>query len=144
MLHEHPERIIAAIAYSAAWDPDWDYAPEGYEVPILFRHAGPGEGADNIPATARHSFAHLRSHDAPASIAFTRGQGHNHSYMRTITIPFWNAALEQRLSEDYPGAPLGFTMRFTDRKQRMAEIPLGDKDFWLSTAVGHGESLTLS
>ena len=100
MLHEHPERIIAAIAYSAAWDPDWDYAPEGYEVPILFRHAGPGEGADNIPATARHSFAHLRSHDAPASIAFTRGQGHNHSYMRTITIPFWDAALEQRLAED--------------------------------------------
>ena len=100
MLHEHPERIIAAIAYSAAWDPDWDYAPEGYEVPILFRHAGPGEGADNIPATARHSFAHLRAHDAPASIAFTRGQGHNHSYMRTITIPFWDAALQQRLAED--------------------------------------------
>lgn len=25
----------------------------------------------------------------------------------------------------------------------MAEIPLGDKDFWLPTAVGHGESLTL-
>ncbi len=100
MLHEHPERIIAAVAYSAAWDPQWDYLPEGYEVPILFRHAGPGEGADNIPATARHSFAHLRSHDAPASIAFTRGQGHNHSYMRTITIPFWDAALKQRLSED--------------------------------------------
>ena len=100
MLHEHPERIIAAIAYSAAWNPDWSYAPEGYEVPILFRHAGPGEGADNIPATARHSFAHLRAHDAPASIAYTRGQGHNHSYMRTITIPFWDAALQQRLAED--------------------------------------------
>lgn len=100
MLHEHPERIIAAVAYSAAWDPQWDYLPESYEVPILFRHAGPGEGADNIPATARHSFAHLRSHDAPASIAFTRGQGHNHSYMRTITIPFWDAALKQRLAED--------------------------------------------
>ena len=100
MLHEHPERIIAAIAYSAAWDPDWNYAPEGYDVPILFRHAGPGEGADNIPATARHSFAHLRAHNAPASIAYTRGQGHNHSYMRTITIPFWDAALNQRLAED--------------------------------------------
>ena len=99
MLHEHPERIITAICYSAAWDPDWDYAPEGYEVPILFRHAGPGEGAEGIPATARHSFAHLRSHGAPASIAFTRGQGHNHSYMRTMTVPFWEAALKQRLTE---------------------------------------------
>lgn len=100
MLHEHPERIIAAIAYSAAWDPQWDYPEAAYEVPILFRHAGPGEGADNIPATARHSFAHLRAHDAPAAIAYTRGQGHNHSYMRTITVPFWEAALQQRLAPD--------------------------------------------
>ena len=97
MLHEHPERIIAAIAYSAAWDPQWDYLPEGYQVPILFRHAGPGEGAENIPATARHSFAHLRAHDAPASIAYTRGQNHNHSYMRTITIPFCTRLLNQSL-----------------------------------------------
>ena len=106
MLHEHPERIIAAIAYSAAWDPHWSYAPEAYEVPILFRHAGPGEGADNIPATAIHSFAHFRSHDAPASIAYTRGQGHNFSYMRSMTIPFWEAALKQRLAPDGSLKPL--------------------------------------
>ena len=106
MLHEHPERIIAAIAYSAAWDPQWNYAPEAYDVPILFRHAGPGEGADNIPATARHSFAHLRAHDAPASIAYTKGENHNHSHIRSITIPFWEAALKQRLASDGSLQPL--------------------------------------
>ena len=106
MLHEHPKRIIAAIAYSAAWDPQWSYAPEAYDVPILFRHAGPGEGADNIPATARHSFAHLRSHDAPASIAYTKGENHNHSHIRSITIPFWEAALQQRLAADGSLQPL--------------------------------------
>lgn len=106
MLHEHPERLIAAVAYSAAWDPLWDYLPEAYEVPILFRHSGPGEGADNIPATARHSFAHLRAHDAPASIAYTKGENHNHSHIRSITIPFWEAALQQRLAEDGSLKPL--------------------------------------
>ena len=106
MLYEHPERIIAAIAYSAAWDPQWSYAPEAYDVPILFRHAGPGEGADNIPATARHSFAHLRAHDAPASIAYTKGENHNHSHIRSITIPFWEAALQQRLADDGSLQPL--------------------------------------
>lgn len=112
MLHEHPERLIAAVAYSAAWDPQWDYLPEAYEVPILFRHAGPGEGADNIPATARHSFAHLRAHDAPASIAYTKGENHNHSHIRSITIPFWEAALKQRLAEDGSLKPLDRSLTY--------------------------------
>ena len=106
MLNQHPERIIAAVCYSAAWDPQWDYLPAAYDVPILFRHAGPGEGADNIPATARHSFAKLRTGDAPASIAYTRGQGHNHSYLRTMSIPFWDAALKQRIAPDGSLQPL--------------------------------------
>ena len=98
MLRQHPERIISAVCYSAAWDPDWDYLPEAYDVPIILRHAGPGEGADNIPATARHTFAKLRAGGAPASIAYTRGQNHNHSYIRSITIPMWEASLKQRLA----------------------------------------------
>lgn len=106
MLHEHPERIIAAVCYSAAWDPQWEYPAAAYDVPVIFRHAGPGEGADNIPATANHSFAHFRSHDAPAAIAYTRGQGHNFSYMRSMTIPFWEAALKQRLAPDGSLQPL--------------------------------------
>ena len=100
MLNQYPERIIAAVCYSAAWDPDWEYPEAAYDVPVIFRHAGPGEGADNIPATARHGFARMRAHDAPASIAFTRGQTHNHSYIRTMTVPFWEAALKQRLAPD--------------------------------------------
>ncbi|MBO4557053.1 MAG: alpha/beta hydrolase [Bacteroidales bacterium] len=106
MLHKHPEKLIAAICYSAAWDPRWDYLPVAYDVPILFRHAGPGEGADGIPATARHSFADLRAGGSPASIAYTKGQTHNHSYMRTITVPFWEAALKQRLAPDGSLRPL--------------------------------------
>lgn len=123
MLHEHPERIIAAICYSAAWDPQWDYAPEGYDVPILFRHAGPGEGADNIPATARNSFAHLRSHGAPAAIAYTRGQGHNFSYMRSMTIPFWEAALRGRLASDGKLQPLDPAQTFLGDPETFAIFP---------------------
>lgn len=106
MMHEHPERIISAVCYSAAWDPDWDYLPEGYQIPVLLRHAGPGEGADNIPATARHSFAKMRANGAPAAIAFTKGQGHNYSYMRSMTVPFWEASLKQRLAADGSLQPL--------------------------------------
>ena len=106
MLNQHPERILSAVCYSAAWDPQWDYLPEAFDVPVILRHAGPGEGADNIPATARHTFAKLRSNNAPASIAFTRGQGHNYSFMRTMTIPFWEASLKQRLADDGTLRPL--------------------------------------
>ena len=106
MLRQHPERIISAVCYSAAWDPDWDYLPEAYEVPMILRHAGPGEGADNIPATARHTFAKMRAGGAPASIAYTRGQNHNHSYIRSITIPLWEASLKQRLAADGSLQPL--------------------------------------
>lgn len=118
MLHEHPERIIAAVCYSAAWDPQWEYPAAAYDVPVIFRHAGPGEGADNIPATANNSFAHFRSHDAPASIAYTRGQGHNFSYMRSMTIPFWEAALKQRLAPDGSLQPLDREQTFLGDTER--------------------------
>ena len=36
MLNQHPERIIAAVCYSAAWDPDWDYPEVAYDVPVIF------------------------------------------------------------------------------------------------------------
>ena len=106
MLRQHPERIISAVCYSAAWDPDWDYLPAAYDVPMILRHAGPGEGADNIPATARPTFAQMRAGGAPASIAYTRGQNHNHSYIRSITIPLWDASLKQRLAADGSLQPL--------------------------------------
>ena len=80
MLRDYPERIIALVAYSAAFDPQWDYPAEAAEVPVLLRHAGPEDAPfAACEATARNTFARLRLMDAPACIAFTEGQNHNFS-----------------------------------------------------------------
>lgn len=99
MLRDYPERIIAAVTYSAASDPQWDYPAESAKVPILLRHAGDADGVPEIlcEATAKHSFSKLRAMDAPAGIAYTAGQNHNFSYLRYMAIPFYEAALKQRL-----------------------------------------------
>lgn len=101
MLRDYPERILAAVCYSAAFDPQWDYRDETARIPVLLRHAG----AEDAPTalceqTAKNSFRKLRSMDAPASIAYNEGQNHNYSYMRYIAIPFYEAALKYRLPSD--------------------------------------------
>lgn len=101
MLRDYPERILAAVCYSAAWDPQWDYSSAAAEVPVLLRHAG----ADDAPtafceATAVHTFAKLRKMDAPAAIAYNKGQHHNLSYIRHMAIPYYGAVMKQRLPED--------------------------------------------
>ena len=98
MLRDYPERIIALVAYSAAFDPQWDYPAEAAEVPVLLRHAGPEDAPfAACEATARNTFARLRLMDAPACIAFTEGQNHNFSYLRYMAIPFYESAMKQRL-----------------------------------------------
>ncbi len=100
MLRDYPERILAIVCYSAAWDPTWDYSAAAAEVPILLRHAGDNDGdpTSKCKETARHTFAKLRAMGAPASIVLNKDQNHNLSYLRTMAIPFWEAALRQRLS----------------------------------------------
>ena len=98
MLRDYPSRILAAVCYSAAGDPQWDYPAEAAEVPVLLRHAG----ANDAPTvfceqTAKNGFRKLRSMDAPASIAYNEGQNHNYSYLRYMAIPFYEAALKHRL-----------------------------------------------
>ncbi len=102
MLRDYPERILAVVCYSAAGDPQWDYSCKAAKIPLLLRHAGANDGTPEIrcPETAVNTFNKLRSMDAPASIAYNEGQNHNFSYLRYMMIPFFEAALKQRLPKD--------------------------------------------
>ena len=120
MLRDYPSRILAAVCYSAAGNPQWDYPAEAAEVPVLLRHAG----ANDAPSvfceqTARNGFRKLRSMDAPASIAYNEGQNHNYSYLRYMAIPFYEAAMRDRLPSKNGGA-----LRPVDR----SEAWLGEPD----------------
>lgn len=101
MLKDYPERIIAAVCYSAAWDPQWDFPVATAKIPVLMRHAGATDGDSSILcwATASHTFHKLRNMDAPVSIAYNAGQNHNFSYIRYMAIPFFEAVMKQRMPE---------------------------------------------
>lgn len=98
MLRDYPQRIIAAVLYSPAFDPQWTYPPEAAKVPVLTRHAGKND-VGVCQATSIHLFHQLRKMKAPVSIAKNESQNHNFSYIRYMAIPFYEAVLEQRLIE---------------------------------------------
>lgn len=139
MLRDYPDRILAAVCYSAAWDPDYTYTETAAEVPLLMRHAGADDGdpSSKCPETAIHTFAKLRAMDAPVSIVLNKGQNHNLSFLRTMAIPFWEAVLKQRLAPsgvkplDRSKTWLGDTTTFeifkesgySGDKSRMARLP---------------------
>lgn len=102
MLKDYPERIMAAVCYSAAWDPQWDYPKASAEIPLLMRHAGANDGDPSTLcwATAVHTFLKLRNMEAPVSIAYNAGQNHNFSYIRYMAIPFFEAVMRQRMPEE--------------------------------------------
>jgi pimeloyl-ACP methyl ester carboxylesterase len=114
MLKEYPERIMAAVCYSAAWDPQWTYPGATAKIPLLLRHAGANDGSATSLcwATAVHTFQKLRGMDAPVSIAHNPTQNHNFSYIRYMAIPFYEAVMKQRLPESSSTA-----MRDLDRSQ---------------------------
>ena len=100
MLRDYPERTIAVFAYSPAFDPTWDYPEKAYQVPLMIRHAGiEGDALADCWATAIHTFGKLRKGGGYASIAYTPYQNHNYSFVRYMAIPFYEAALAQRLPE---------------------------------------------
>jgi len=101
MLRDYPERILAAVCYSAAWDPQYEYKKEAAEVPVLLRHAGDGDGK-TCPETAVNTCAILRAMDGLAAVALNEGENHNLSRMRHISIPFYEAAIKYRLPKDGP------------------------------------------
>jgi pimeloyl-ACP methyl ester carboxylesterase len=115
MLRSYPERIMAAVCYSPAFDPQWNYPPAAARIPLLTRHAGVNDAnADGVlcQATSINTFSKLRNMDAPVSIAFNEAQNHNFSYIRYMAIPFYEAVMKQRMSE-----PGGATMNDLDRTQ---------------------------
>lgn len=114
MLKAYPERIMAAVCYSAAWNPQWDYPAATAKIPVLMRHAGANDGDPSTLcwATAAHTFAKLRNMDGPVSIAYNAGQNHNFSYIRYMAIPFFEAVMKQRMPEGNTS-----NMRDIDRAQ---------------------------
>ncbi|PZR28359.1 MAG: hypothetical protein DI535_06880 [Citrobacter freundii] len=141
MLRAYPERVLAAVCYSPAFDPQWNYPSAVSKIPVLTRHAGKNDANDAgvlCQATSIHAFQKLRDLDAPASIALNESQNHNLSFIRYMAIPFYEAAMRQRL----PAAP-GGAMRNIDRSQAW----LGDTStlqlFKESTYQGNKKGLCL-
>ncbi|MDR1865054.1 MAG: hypothetical protein LBR08_05710 [Bacteroidales bacterium] len=125
MLKTYPERIMAIFAYSPAFDPTWNYPETALKIPLMIRHAGDGDANDppvSCHNTALHAFDRLRPHGGLVSLAYTPGQTHNFSYVRYMAIPFFEAALAQRLPQD--GAAGYQAMRDMDA----AKAWLGDPD----------------
>ena len=140
MLKAYPERIMAAVCYSAAWvTKSWEYPEAAAKVPLFLRHAG----ANDYPGcqkTAIQAFSKLREMDSPVSIAYNKGQNHNYSYLRYMAIPFYEAVMKQRMPEgkatemrniDHAKTWLGDTLSFqiykeseyTGNKKRMCLFP---------------------
>ena len=140
MLRDHPERILGAVCYSAAGDPQWDYTERASKVPLLLRHAGADDGVPEILcwATATHSFLILREMDAPISIVHNKGQNHNFSYIRYITIPFFESVLTQRLLKVNEG-----TIRDIDHNNRWLGDTLTLQIYPESTVKGDQKSMCL-
>lgn len=125
MLNKHPERIIAVVSYSAAFDPTFIYSEAASQVPVLLRHAGEGDINASWAGcwlTAVHQFSTLRKMNGFASIAHNLNQTHNLSYIRNVTIPFYESVLKQRL-------PLNGSTRLRDMDTTKA---------WLGDTITNG------
>ena len=98
MLREYPERILAAVSYSAAFDPQWDYPFATSKIPVLLRYGDHNE-FPGCRETARHAFDKLRDLDTPVSIVENKGETHNYTRLRHMMLPFFESALRERLPE---------------------------------------------
>ncbi len=110
MLNKHPDRVMALVGYSAAFDIRYNYPPGAYKVPVLLRHAG-DDDYEKCWLTAVNNFSKLRNGDGLVSIAHNLHQTHNFSYIRYVSLAFFEAVLKQRLAE------AGKEMKDMDRKR---------------------------
>ncbi|CAL1517738.1 hypothetical protein MMC2321_01474 [Chitinophaga sp. MM2321] len=120
MLRQYPERIMGIFAYSPAFEPGV-YPAAALKVPVMMRHAGP-DGDACCWQTSIREFGKLRAAGGYASIAYTHFQSHNFSFVRYMTIPFFESVMKQRLPQkagsgykamrnmDVSGAWLGDTL----------------------------------
>ena len=135
MTKTYPERIIATFAYSPALNPDFAYPELATKIPIMIRCAGAGDAnaiGVNCWGTASHTFSKLRSVNGYISIAYTKDQNHNFSYVRYIAIPFFESVLTQRL-------PTNGDSKLCDMDSTKAWLgdTLSNKVFKLSTYSGN-------
>ncbi len=108
----YPERVLALFSYSPGLNASFDYPKQAIRIPVMIRHAGV-EGDACCWETALRTFQQLRSKDGFVSIAHTRYQNHNYSYVRYMAIPFFEAAMQQRLPQ---GSDRGYkAMREMDK-----------------------------
>jgi poly(3-hydroxybutyrate) depolymerase len=126
MLDIYPERIMAIVAYSPAFNPQFAYSEAAAKVPLLIRHAGPNDF--NNPGvscweTALHTFSKLRKIDGLVSIAYNAGQNHNLSFLRYLAIPFYEAVMAQQMS----------------RKRSKARHLMDQSKAWLCDTVTNGK-----
>jgi poly(3-hydroxybutyrate) depolymerase len=107
MLDIYPERMMAIVAYSPAFDPQFAYSEAAAKVPLLIRHAGPKDFNDpgvDCWGTALHTFSKLRKMDGLVSLAYNAGQNHNLSYLRYMAIPFFESVMAQQFSPKHSKA----------------------------------------
>ena len=119
MMAAYPNRVMALFSYSPGLEASFDYPQEALHIPVMIRHAGP-EGDVCCWKTALTTFNQLRSKGGLASIAYTRYQHHNFSFVRYMALPFFEAVMQQRMPEK---AGAGFEAM---RKMDPSKAWLGD------------------
>lgn len=101
MMRDYPEKVLAAFAYSPAFNPKWDFPAAAAKVPLMIRHAGKDDinypSAADCWKTALNAYDKLRKMNGLVSIAYTARQNHNFSYVRYMAIPFYESVMAQRL-----------------------------------------------
>jgi pimeloyl-ACP methyl ester carboxylesterase len=139
MMKNYPERILAVFSYSPAFNPQWEFPPEAAKIPLLIRHAGSSDcklNGGDCWETALNVFNKLRKMNAPVSIAYNSGQNHNFSYVRYMAIPFYEAALAQRLSDSASSV-----MRCLDNTKAWLGDTATFRIYKVSRFIGSKESL---
>jgi len=116
MMNAYPDRVLAAVCYSPAFDPHFAYPPEVAKIPVLIRHAGRDDFNNpgvNCWGTALHTFSLLRKMNGLVCTAYTSHQNHNLSFIRYMAMPFLESVLAQRL-------PINESMVLKDMDQTKA------------------------
>lgn len=140
MLSRHPQKVIALVAYSAAFDPEINYPASVAKVPVLLRHAGKDDINEPLVRcweTAVNQFSTLRKMKGLASIVHNKNQTHNFSYIRRLTIPFFESVLQQRLPTE--GSNM---LRDMDYSKSWLADTTGIKIHKASAFVGNPDSMS--
>jgi hypothetical protein len=103
MLNKHPEKVIALFAVSAAFEEIFDFPASAAYVPVMLRHAGSKDFNDkgiDCWGNSVAQYKRLRSMKGCASIAYSPKNEHGSGDSRFLAIPFFDAVLTQRLSDN--------------------------------------------